>query len=460
MLACDVPATRHPEAGKCAPLLVAAFVAVLFSPAASLVPSYSVVFRARNAHALVPARALRHRTLSRASALRMSGQSEDSGLGGGPPDFVDLFGNSLGPQSPEAVSSFKLRILLLHMRLKVALREERYEHASRLQKQLDELRSKDTDILVTKLHNVSKVMKADLEKQRSEHEAMRIQHELDMAVAEQNFTHASVLREVLKSTVSLADKQPAFAASNIVNSSKHALLNRIDIAWLESELATRVALMKAKHEASMQDPVARLEYQLRVALDGEDFEMASEVHERLRHHQDRQDEHAMWRELRRALGDYKARIKRLSKDPEKNLRHHLGNAINAEDYEEAACLWSQICEAEIARMHQTLEQKVKDAKHRKDMTQRQVAQLSVGEPSAQSVSETDTAATSYHNHLPNKLSVNALDAHSRVQAEMRQLTVEERRTLNLVIGSFGVLSLAGFTWFAAVASALSVSLGF
>ena len=59
---------------------------------------------------------------------------------------------------------------------------------------MDSLRSRDTEVLVTKLLNVSKVMKDDLSRTRRSSKVARVQHELEVAIAEQDFEKAAQFR--------------------------------------------------------------------------------------------------------------------------------------------------------------------------------------------------------------------------------------------------------------------------
>jgi protein-arginine kinase activator protein McsA len=371
MTSLEIPASRHPAYTA----LLVILVGTVLSPAASLVP-LSGVPRASpyqmgsfcggasckqqeaRAGPTLPVRS------GNGPSLQMSGQPGDNNGGlGGSPEYVDVFGNSIGPMCPEAVSNFKLRILLLHMNLKVALRQERYHRASRIKRQISNLRSQDIEVLVGKLLNVSRVMKEDLARKRQDDPITRIEHELETAVAEQNFTQAGLLRDELKKQATAEESTPV---ARVVNGSKSAILHHIDVAWLESEITTRVNVMRTNLDATLRDPVVRLEYELGLALEGEDYFQAAKITKELNDHLHRRSVRAMMDELQRSLKSHKTQLKEMRKDPERRLRYLLSNALNAEQYEDAVELRDQLSKYEAQRMHKTLEIKVREAKSKGD----------------------------------------------------------------------------------------------
>jgi protein-arginine kinase activator protein McsA len=322
----------------------------------------------------------------------MSSQPDDNGGLGGSADPVDRT-NATAVLCPDAVSDFRLRILLLGLRLKVAVRHERYHRASAILEELKELRAHDTealvrqlhnvsslslslslppslththththDVQVRQLHNVSRIMRDQLVNKRQASMWERLRHELDMAVAEQDFASAQRLRDELrlqeareptnsKQPQNPVGKQTASRGGNTTSTSQtSAILQRIDMAWLESELVARVGLMKAGQVARLQDPVVRLEEQLASALEDEDYERAALLKKRLEEQVQEREVFAMNSELKRALRAFKTRLQQLGNDPEKLLIYQLQTAVNAEDFEKAKNISETIKHVQAQKM--------------------------------------------------------------------------------------------------------------
>jgi hypothetical protein len=67
-------------------------------------------------------------------------------------------------------------------------------------------------------------------------------------------------------------------------------------------------MLRANHEATMQDEVMRLEYELSRAIDGQDYERAKVLQLELQQCLHIRQINAMMRELKRALHSYKAKL--------------------------------------------------------------------------------------------------------------------------------------------------------
>ena len=396
--------------------------------------------------------------------LHMSGQPDDNGGLGGTPDFADVFGNTLGPMCPDAVSDFKLQILLLSMRLKVALRQERYDKASSIKQQISELRSQDTDVLIGKLHNVSRIMKENLARKRREHPRARLEHALEIAVAEQNFTKAGVISDSLRR---LQDPPAEAAVAHAIKGAKAsngsittlAILQRVDWVWLETEITTRVGLMKKSHEAMLRDTGVKLEHDISKAVEDQDFERAAELQRQLREREHEQQVKSMMRELERCLSSLKSQLNKLGAQPARLLQYRLQTAINAEDYEEAARLKEQLAELEIERMHSALQAKLKEGKRPSEGA---VTPSSSG--GGQAANEWADAGPSVLNSVQptqgfvfNLFKPNLHEA-ARSEAVEAFLSKADARVAHAVVSFAGLLGILGVTWTVSMICAVALAL--
>ena len=373
---------------------------------------------------------------------------------------------------PDAVSDFKLQILLLSMRMKVALRQERYDKASSIKQQISELRSQDTDVLIGKLHNVSRIMKENLARKRREHPRARLEHALEIAVAEQNFTKAGVIRDSLRR---LEDPPAEAAVVHAIESAKAtngsintlAILQRVDLVWLETEINTRVALMKKSHEAMLRDAGVKLEHDLSKAVEEQDFEHAADLQQRLREHQHEQQVAAMMRELGRCLSSLKSQLNKLRTQPARLLQYRLQTAINAEDYEEAARIKEQLTELELERMYSALQAKLKEGKRPSDGPGAVTPSSGVGGGSANEWTDASTdAGPSVLNSVQPTQGVvfNLLkpgpDDAARTGAVETFLSKADARVAHAVVSFAGVLGVLGVTWTVSMICAVALALDF
>eukprot|EP00960_Hanusia_phi_P038338 753387-Hanusia_phi.AAC.3 len=101
------------------------------------------------------------------------------------------------PESPvpHEVSDVKLKYLLLKSQLSQLINDERYEEAKIVKKEMDSLQEIDTEVLsillACKLLNVSQKMQATLEETFKANKLSRLEHELRMAVAEEDYSKAN-----------------------------------------------------------------------------------------------------------------------------------------------------------------------------------------------------------------------------------------------------------------------------
>ncbi|EKX36641.1 hypothetical protein GUITHDRAFT_117184 [Guillardia theta CCMP2712] len=223
------------------------------------------------------------------------------------------------PESPvpHEVSDIKLKYLLLKSQLSQLIDNERYEEAKALKKEMDNLQEKDTELLACKLLNVSKKMQASLDETLKANKLSRLEHELRMAIAEEDYS-----KQELNSTIS------------------KAVLQRIDLVLLEAEIKMRVVKLKATEKETFQDPKAKLQHQLQRSIESEEYEAAHEYLQELKlmrmHHEKM----------------------KLSADRGKLLEKELTEAVNAERYEDAAQISKDLAHQEKLKMHDALQKQI------------------------------------------------------------------------------------------------------
>jgi len=262
------------------------------------------------------------------------------------------------PESPvpHEVSDIKLKYLLLKSQLSQLIDNERYEEAKALKKEMDNLQEKDTELLACKLLNVSKKMQASLDETLKANKLSRLEHELRMAIAEEDYSKAKEKKAEIMKEKGVSKN---ISMQQELNSTiSKAVLQRIDLVLLEAEIKMRVVKLKATEKETFQDPKAKLQHQLQRSIESEEYEAAHEYLQELKKLEFHEDSIKMMKELDIQLMRMHHEKMKLSADRGKLLEKELTEAVNAERYEDAAQISKDLAHQEKLKMHDALQKQI------------------------------------------------------------------------------------------------------
>lgn len=239
------------------------------------------------------------------------------------------------PNVPETVFA-EFRALWLRAVLRRAVRRENYDTASLLKGKLASVQSQLMHAIEGSVHERVARLRNKVEKS----ELLRLQHELDQALAEEDYNRAAKTQQQLQREHS---KTPAFSGG----------LKMLDWAWIEADLDARIALhslrmscLQADIEARVallgvkqkHDTAHRLEAKLHELIAMEDYEQAAVAQAKLDEENIRRDRDRMWVQLGWQIRGERRMLQRLEGNPQKRFEYRLQDAIEREDYEHAALL--------------------------------------------------------------------------------------------------------------------------
>jgi len=262
------------------------------------------------------------------------------------------------PESPvpHEVSDVKLKYLLLKSQLSQLINDERYEEAKIVKKEMDSLQEIDTELLACKLLNVSQKMQATLEETFKANKLSRLEHELRMAVAEEDYSKANSKKAEILIEQGVAKN---ISIQQELNSTiSKVVLQRIDLVLLEAEIKMRVVRLKATEKEAFQDPKAKLQHQLQRSVECEEYEQAHQYLQELKKLEFHEDSIKMMKELDSQLMRMQNEKMKLSADRGKLLENELTEAVNAERYEDAAQISKDLAHQEKLKMHDALQKQI------------------------------------------------------------------------------------------------------
>jgi hypothetical protein len=179
-------------------------------------------------------------------------------------------------------------------------------------------------VLEQKINEATEVMREEHVQKRRDR-LMRMQMDLEDALIEEDYARATRLREELE----LESKR----REGTVSPSK--LWKKIDAVWLDGEINNKIQQLRSKEEKILEDPVARLQHEMKTAIDEEDFERAAIAREMLIQEEHKRDVDRMEKLLTRECGYRKLEMEKLKQHPIAYLAQKLQDEIDAEDYEAA-----------------------------------------------------------------------------------------------------------------------------
>eukprot|EP00802_Teleaulax_amphioxeia_P009365 Tamp_09381.p1 GENE.Tamp_09381~~Tamp_09381.p1 ORF type:complete len:556 (-),score=89.82 Tamp_09381:518-2146(-) len=289
---------------------------------------------------------------------RMQLESGDSGGDEGLANSVQQWGRhgaKDGPQAgqppmpnvPETIWA-EFRALWLRAALRHAVRHEKYERAGRLKGQLESVQSQLMQAFEGSVHD----RVARLRSKMGGSALLRLQHELEHAVAEEDYDRAAKTYQQLQLEHS---KTPAFSGGFKVfewaflesDLDARIALHSLRMSLLESDMEMRVANLRARLG---HDTAYRLEKEMHEHIALEDYDLAAAKRAELDEENLRRDQSRMWVQLRRQTCAEQRRLLRMRARPEKLLEYQLQDAIDREDYESAARFRAKLQEVHITSL--------------------------------------------------------------------------------------------------------------
>lgn len=254
-----------------------------------------------------------------------------------------LGSNSDVPAVPRTLW-LELKSHLLRMVMQRAVQNEKYEEAGRLKGELDSLNA----LLMLVLESSVLQSVADLRKEMRKSDSLRLQFDLESALAEEDFKRADSTRLEIHRVLT---NSPAFSGLKYFewawlesDLDRRIRLRHAHMAWLESDVCSRLAFVRSLQAKQLKDEVFRLQHNLKQQILEENFANAAQIRDALAAENIRRSQVDMWSQLDKQVKRQKRNIERLLPYPEKLLEHQLKEAIEKEDYENAAIIRAQLAD--------------------------------------------------------------------------------------------------------------------
>jgi protein-arginine kinase activator protein McsA len=205
------------------------------------------------------------------------------------------FGNNDNEKRAKEEVDQMVRLLQLQAQLQVALEREQYNRAKRLQGQIQQIISGETDELINLLAKETEELKKKIAHLQRPHMFVeRMEDELNTAIIEENYTQAAALRDQLRRlTLPIpSDRKQQEAA--------------MDIEWLQGDLMEQLAKMRKDRENAQADPYLRLKLSMEDAVREENYEEAAQMLPELEKIEQANEVLNMMQQLRKQIDQAKA----------------------------------------------------------------------------------------------------------------------------------------------------------
>eukprot|EP00292_Cryptomonas_paramecium_P007116 CAMPEP_0113710996 /NCGR_PEP_ID=MMETSP0038_2-20120614/30488_1 /TAXON_ID=2898 /ORGANISM="Cryptomonas paramecium" /LENGTH=447 /DNA_ID=CAMNT_0000637157 /DNA_START=273 /DNA_END=1613 /DNA_ORIENTATION=+ /assembly_acc=CAM_ASM_000170 len=263
-------------------------------------------------------------------------------------------------QIPSAVSEKMLRELWLDLRLKDAILSQNFSLASDLKAQIEMYRSQDMDELEAKLLSKAAELRKSIEVKRRDLRG-RLVLELESAIVEEDYLKAAQLAQQINATSYAPILSKAIENSTRTPSIANSIGRRLEMAWMENEIRSKVAFMRLREEAFLrQDPVEYFRRRMNFASKQEDYEEAASARDGMVEWDRKISVEKMYTELPRLLAVHRANLQRIEReDPIRFLEMKLSDLVNSEQYEDAVSVRDELKQAKLDRLIDTINREVR-----------------------------------------------------------------------------------------------------
>ena len=245
------------------------------------------------------------------------------------------------PNVPQAIwSEFKVHFLKRVMQR--AVQKEKFEKAGRLQHEIESLNSG----LMLAFESTLLLQVASLRARMQKCELHKLQLDLEMAVAAEDYESAENTQRVIQQT---ENRTPAFSGFKYFewawlesDLDRRLYWKNFQKSWMESAIETRVTVLRSRHLLQLQDEVYRLEHLLWQDIQLENYENAARIRDELDAEKMRRESICMWSQLERQVMSMQRHMECLQAHPDKFLEYKYKEAVQKEDYETAAQFCAQL----------------------------------------------------------------------------------------------------------------------
>ena len=246
---------------------------------------------------------------------------------------------------PAEVSRRELRFCLLEHKLRDAIKEERYEDATMLKRELDSLRARLMKKLRRKINRQVLKMSINQERRLQESPLARAQHALATALDEEDYPAA-------------ARALTAVEAERARDQRHSAQVERackvLDWAWMTSCLGFQMVKTRVREAITHLDRVPRLQHKLRKAVEEDAYERAAELRDALAEETLKRDTESMYKTLKLQVRRRQEELRSISAVEVRRLAYELQRAVESEEYETALTLHHLLRTQELEGALQTL----------------------------------------------------------------------------------------------------------
>jgi protein-arginine kinase activator protein McsA len=262
-------------------------------------------------------------------------------------------------------------------------------------------------VLEQKINEATELMREEHLKKRRDR-LMRMQMDLEDALIEEDYEKATRLREELE--------LEARRREGTVSPSK--LWKKIDAVWLDGEINNKIQQLRSKEEKILEDPVARLQHEMKTAIDEEDFERAAIAREMLIQEEHKRDLDRMEKSLNRECGFRKLEVEKLKQQPIAYLAQKLQDEIDAEDYEAAFETCSMLARKNLEAVMADMVNRTREARETFERLD-QISRLEIEQEGA-------VADEDYQAAVEIRDKIMSMDAIRRLQWKLSQAVDKEK----------------------------------
>ena len=265
---------------------------------------------------------------------------------------------------PDAATSVwsALKLHVLKTVMQHAVNRQRFEDAVRLKGEVDELSALHMVVVEDKIRDRVSRMRQRLQKS----DLLRLRHELDMALAEEDYARAvgtdASLRHKCISTPAFDGAKHLdwiWLATDVDVSLRK---RRMQLKWLELNVRRRVRTLRSRTMLQLEDRAFRLQSDLHLLVQEEDYRRAAHVHAALREELGRRERERMWSDLKQRVDAQRQHEELLARHPLEELEYQLQDAVAREEYDDACELRGRLSALRQDSLLETLQDEIAAAR--------------------------------------------------------------------------------------------------